>query len=284
MESKDEEEKENLPTHFSELLSDKDTDKEIKSFLGEELIREKNISEDDELQIQHVNEQTCSIADGSHANMTKEEVYRLPAVNNSMQTETKRCEKQNDISEKSPGKHVHNNNNANENTEYDVGSTVENVGESSLEGMEHPDDLSESKTGERGNSSVVHTKVNELVTEKNCMQIETKRCEKQNFVSEESPEKHVHNNNADEKIEYDVGITVENVEESSLEGMGHPDDLSESKTGGDNSSVVHTRVKELVAEGKSVKMPSSETTSLSPLWGNYILSVRGAPPSEARVS
>jgi hypothetical protein len=200
METNDEKGKGILPVQFSELLSDKDTDKEIKSFLKQELIRGKNLSQDDVLQIQDVNEQTFSIANASHANVTKEEVDSLPAG-------------------------------------------------------------------------------------KNCMQIEAKSCEKQNYISEKSPEKHVHSNNANEKREYDVGITGENVCESSLERMELPDDLSESKNGErDNPSVVPTKVKEVVAEEKSVKMPSPEMTSLSPAWSNYILSVRGIPPREAGVS
>jgi hypothetical protein len=200
MESNDEEGKGILPVQFSEHLSDKDTNKEMESFLKQELIRGKNLSQNDVLQKQDGKEQTFSITDANHANVTKEEVDSLAAVKNCMQIETKSCQKQNDMFEKSPGKHAHNNN-ANKKIEYDVGITGENVGESSMEGMELPDDLSESKTGER-----------------------------------------------------------------------------------DNPSVVPTKVKEVVAEEKSVKMPSPEMTPLGPLWGNYILSLKGIPPREAWVS
>jgi hypothetical protein len=63
----------------------------------------------------------------------------------------------------------------------------------------------------------------------------------------------------------------------------HPDDLSESKTAKTNNpNVVHTEAKVLAAEAKP--LPSTKTTSISPMWDNYILAVRGIPPREAGVS
>jgi hypothetical protein len=198
MEGSDEEGKGRSLVHYSELLFDKDTNKEIESFMMQESIREKDVSQDDALQIQHANEQTCNNAGDNHAIITKEEV--------------------------------------------DSSSEI-----------------------------------------KNCMQIETKRCEKRNDITETSPRKQVHSNDGNEKIDCDVGI-VENVGVNSLEGMEHSDDLSESKTGKKNNpNVVHTKGKD-PAEVKSLNLSSTKTTSVSPLWDNYILAVRGIPPNEAGVS
>jgi hypothetical protein len=197
MEGSDEEGKGSSPAHYSELLFDKDTNKEIESFLIQESVRGKDVFHDDALQIQQATEQTCSNAGDNHAIITKEEV--------------------------------------------DSSSEI-----------------------------------------KNCMQIESERCEKRNDITETSPRKQVHSNDGN-KIDCDAGI-VENVVVNSLEGIEHSDDLSENKTGKKNNpNVVHTKVKD-PAEAKSLKVSSPKTTSISPLWDNYILAVRGIPPREAGVS
>jgi hypothetical protein len=164
METKEKERKGVFPDHYSELLFDKNTDKEIESFLKQELIREQDVSQDDVIQTQHANEQTCSTPDANHANITKEEVHSSLEIRNRMQIETKGSEKQKDKDETSPRKRLHNND-ENEKIDYDV-RIVENVGVSSLEGMEHPGDLSESKTGKKANPNV-NTKVKELAAEAN---------------------------------------------------------------------------------------------------------------------
>lgn len=189
-----------MPVNFSEHLFAEDTNREIESFPGQELLREKSFSQYDELETQHANEQMCGTEDANHGNITNEEV-------------------------------------------------------------------------------------NSLLTEKNCMQNETERSGKRNDTTERSHENILQIDNANEKIQYDIGITVENVGERSFEGMEVPDVLSEGKTGErENPSVEHTKVKELVTEAKPLKISSSKTTALSPLWSNYILSVRGIPPREAGVS
>jgi hypothetical protein len=184
------------PVPYSELIFDEDTDKEIESFLKQELILEKDASQDDVLQTQHANEQTCSTAEDNHAILIKGEVDGLSEI-------------------------------------------------------------------------------------KNCKQIETKRCEKRLEITETSPRKHAHSNDGNEKIDCDVEIVGMN----SMEEMEHSEDLSESKTDEkSNLNVVPTKVKVLAAEAKPLKVPSTQTTSIGPMWDNYILAVRGIPPREAGVS
>jgi hypothetical protein len=184
------------PGEYSELIFDEDTDKEIESFLRHKLVREKDLYQEDVLQTEHANQQTCSTEDDNHANLIKEEVSSFSEINN-------------------------------------------------------------------------------------CMQIETKGCEKRIEMTEASPRKHVQND-GNEKID-DVGVVIENVEMNSLKEVEHSDDLSESKTGEkDNPNIVHTKV--LAAEAKPLKVPSTKATSITPMWDNYILAVRGIPPRESAVS
>jgi hypothetical protein len=186
--------KRSSPVQYSEVIFDEDTYKEIESFLKQKLVREKEVSQDDVLQTQYANEQ---IADDNHAILIEEKGSSLSEKEKCMQIETRGCEKQIEVTEASPRKHVHND--GNEKIDYDVGIVAKNVGMNSVEEVEHSDDLSESKTGEQNNPNVVHTKVN-------------------------------------------------------------------------------------AAETKPLKVPLTKTTSIGSLWNDYVLAVRGIPPSEVRVS
>lgn len=149
---------------YSKLIFDEDTDKEIESFLRPELIPEKDVSQDDVLETQHANEQTCSTTVDNRAILTKEEVDCLAETKNSLQIETKRCEKRIEITKTNPRKHVHNNNG------NDRG-IAENDVMNSLKDMRHSDDLSGSKTGKNNNPNVAHTEVKVLTAEAKSLKV-----------------------------------------------------------------------------------------------------------------
>lgn len=157
MESSNEEGDISSHVSYSELMFDEDTDKEIESFLRPELIPEKDVSQDDVLETQHANEQTCSTTVDNRAILTKEEVDGVAETKNCMQIETKRYEKRIEITETSPRKHVRNSD----------GNDAMN----SLKEMRHSDDLSGSKTGKKNNTNVAHTKVKVLTAEAKSLKV-----------------------------------------------------------------------------------------------------------------
>ena len=91
----------------------------------------------------------------------------------------------------------------------------------------------------------------------------------------------------DEKeIDYGLEIVVESGT-NSLESTENSDNVSESKNKTDQNAF-DVKTKDVGAEAKSMETTSGRmcliSRDLSPLWGSYILVVKGIPPKKSGVS
>jgi hypothetical protein len=173
IESEDDEGERILPVHCSELLLDTDTDKEIELFLRQELIPEKIVSEENLIETQHTNEQTCNTTGADHVdvtipisefNDTTSELADNPsAVKKYVPTETKGFQKQNGRTETLQNKQAPNNVEVEKQADNGVGFPVENVGASSLDSMQHSE--GRSRSGDRTNQKMLSLRVKDADAE-----------------------------------------------------------------------------------------------------------------------
>jgi hypothetical protein len=86
------------------------------------------------------------------------------------------------------------------------------------------------------------------------------------------------------KIDYGLGIVESGT--NSLDSTEHSDNVSGSKNETDQNAF-DVKATDVGAEGKSMETASGRTClinrDLSPLWGSYIIAVKGIPPKESGV-
>jgi hypothetical protein len=177
IESEDDDEGERiLPVHYSELLLDKDTDKEIELFLRQELIPEHVHSEEDLKQKKHTSEQTGNTTEAGFANpskltsdfskITPEQVDKPLEINKYVPLKSKGFVEGNDRTETLKDKQVPNKD-VEDVKQIGIGTeiVVENVGSSSVEIVEDSGSVLKCRSSNESNQEMLNVRVEEADAE-----------------------------------------------------------------------------------------------------------------------